>query len=104
MAKHHGLVLITILGASAAAFAAACGDGGGNADHSEGHEGETPAECQAIIDACHAKDTGDPTPVNQCHGFGHAADRDECIRVGNEPTFDGTTCPQVCVDAPLPSN
>jgi hypothetical protein len=81
--------------------AAACGDDHGHDDGEHSH-GELSAECQAIVDACHHKDTGDPGPVHDCHTVGHEGDRDACIAAGTDPRFGGATCPAVCEAAPTP--
>ncbi len=79
----------------------ACGDEHGHDDDGHSH-GKMPAECQAIIDACHDKDTGDPGPLNDCHTIGHDGKKDACIAAGTSTSFGGTSCPAVCVAAPIP--
>ena len=97
----HYLFVAALAGVSIAVVA--CSDE--HSDDDDGHNmhshGNAPAECQAIIDACHEKDTGDPGPVNDCHAIGHALKKDDCIAAAMGD-FGGSTCPQVCHDAPMP--
>jgi hypothetical protein len=54
--------------------APACSDD----DHEENHEHQQPAECEAISDACHPVDTGQPGPIHDCHETGHDGTAAEC--------------------------
>lgn len=58
--------------------------------HTQGaHTSPYPA-CQAIIDACHEHDVGDPGTIHDCHEKGHSATSDaDC-----EPSKD--SCIAVC--------
>ena len=59
----------------------------GNGDGGHGHE--LSPECQAIVDACHEVDMGDPGPINDCHAAAHDNDQTHCVD-------NGASCIALC--------
>jgi hypothetical protein len=65
------VALTTIVG-----FAlAACSD---DDEHSDDHQAAVP-ECEAIFDACHRYDDGNPGPIHDCHELGHEGTKEQCV-------------------------
>lgn len=79
-AAPFGLCIGLLLGL----LANACGDGSG---------GTTPEACQMVIDACHEKDDGSDTFINDCHAQAHAYDDAAC-------SADLQACIDACNAAP----
>lgn len=53
--------------------APACGS-----DDEEEPQHQQPAECEAISDACHVVDTGQPGPIHDCHETAHNGTAEQC--------------------------
>lgn len=66
-----------IFGAIAVVFALVLGACGSD-DEEEEHGHQLPATCQAIVDACHHVDTGDPGDIHTCHESAHGGDEAYC--------------------------
>lgn len=80
---------------SASLFACGEDDDGGGSGGSSGTGAYTGIsdDCVSIIEACHTKDNGDPSPINDCHQAAHANKSAQC-------TADKVTCVALCEAAP----
>lgn len=78
------------------ALVLACGHDHEDGDHSHDTNGHTSpyASCQAIIDACHPKDTGEGA-AHDCHDRAHAPTASEAACAAEK-----TTCTATCSAAP----
>lgn len=84
------VAVTAVLGLWLAAFVA-CTIGDDPAPTSHAH----PPDCQAIINACHPKEEGNPGPINDCHEIGHGTEYARC-------TSEKARCVALCNAAPCP--